>query len=34
MAIDNDKYFDQMMNNCWNLDGQRKNFKRGWNADL
>jgi hypothetical protein len=25
MSIDDDRYFDLMMNNCWNLDG-RKNM--------
>ena len=29
MSIDDDAYFDLMMNNTWNLDG-KKVTKKGW----
>lgn len=29
MSIDDDKYFELMINNAWNLDGSRKNFGKG-----
>mmetsp|Transcript_38441 Transcript_38441/g.58532 ORF Transcript_38441/g.58532 Transcript_38441/m.58532 type:complete len:365 (-) Transcript_38441:9-1103(-) len=32
MSIDNDDYFDLMMNNAWNLDGKRVT-KKGWSGE-
>jgi len=32
MSIDNDEYFDLMMNNAWNLDGS-KVTKKGWKME-
>jgi hypothetical protein len=32
MSIDDDKYFQLMMNNAWNLDGSRVT-KKGWGAE-
>jgi hypothetical protein len=29
MSIDDDKYFELMMNSAWNLDGSRVT-KKGW----
>ena len=33
MSIDDDKYFELMMNNTWNLDGSRVT-KKGWGAEF
>jgi len=33
MSIDNDEYFDLMMNNAWNLDGKRVT-KKGWGGEV
>ena len=33
MSIDNDKYFELMMNNAWNLDG-KKVTKKGWGGEV
>jgi len=33
MGIDNDEYFDLMMNNAWNLDGKRVT-KKGWGGEV
>ena len=33
MSIDNDEYFELMMNNAWNLDGKRVT-KKGWGAEF
>jgi hypothetical protein len=30
MSIDDDKYFEVMMNGAWNLDGSRAPAKKGW----
>jgi hypothetical protein len=30
MSIDDDKYFEAMMNAAWNLDGSRAPAKKGW----
>jgi len=32
-SIDNDDYFDLMMNNAWNLDGKRVT-KKGWGGQV
>ena len=32
MSIDNDQYFELMMNNTWNLKGDRVT-KKGWGAE-
>ena len=32
MSVDNDDYFDLILNNAWNLDGSRVT-KKGWAAD-
>ncbi len=32
-SIDNDQYFELMMNNAWNLDGSRVT-KRGWGGEF
>lgn len=29
MSIDDDKYFEAMMNSVWNLDGTKQNFTKG-----
>ncbi len=31
MSIDDDKYFEQMMNAAWNFDG--KSFNKGWKGE-
>jgi hypothetical protein len=33
MSIDEDKYFEVMMNSAWNLDGA-KTTKKGWGAEF
>ena len=33
MSIDDDKYFELMMNSAWNLDGSRVT-KKGWGAEI
>jgi len=33
MSIDDDAYFDLMMNNAWNLDGKRVT-KKGWGGEV
>ena len=33
MSIDNDEYFQLMMNNAWNLDGN-KVTKKGWGGEV
>jgi len=33
MSIDDDAYFDLMMNNAWNMDG-KKVTKKGWGAEV
>ena len=33
MSIDNDEYFQLMMNNTWNLDGKRVT-KKGWGGEF
>ena len=33
MSIDNDQYFELMMNNTWNLDGSRVT-KKGWGGEV
>jgi hypothetical protein len=33
MSIDDDKYFELMMNSAWNLDGARVT-KKGWGAEM
>jgi len=33
MSIDDDAYFDLMMNNAWNLDGKRVT-KKGWGGAI
>jgi hypothetical protein len=33
MSIDDDKYFELMMNAAWNLDGSRVT-KKGWGAEV
>ena len=33
MSIDNDEYFELMMNNTWNLDGKRVT-KKGWGGEV
>lgn len=29
MSIDDDKYFELMMNSAWNLDGSKKAYGKG-----
>jgi len=29
MSIDDDEYFELMMNSAWNLDGSRKQYSKG-----
>lgn len=33
MSIDDDKYFELMMNSAWNLDNSRVT-KKGWGAEI
>jgi hypothetical protein len=33
MSLEDDKYFEVMMNNAWNLDGS-KITKKGWGAEI
>lgn len=33
MSIDDDAYFELMMNNAWNLDGSRT-FKKAWKGEI
>ena len=33
MSIDDDAYFELMMNNTWNLDGKRVT-KKGWGGEV
>lgn len=33
MSIDDDKYFELMMNSAWNLDGSRVT-KKGWGGEF
>lgn len=33
MSIDDDKYFEVMMNSCWNLDNSRGNYSKGWKGE-
>lgn len=33
MSIDDDAYFELMMNNAWNLDG-KKVTKKGWGGEV
>lgn len=33
MSIDDDKYFEAMMNSCWNLDNSRKTYSKGWKGE-
>jgi len=33
MSIDDDAYFELMMNNAWNLDGKRVT-KKGWGGEV
>jgi len=33
MSIDDDQYFEVMITNCWNLDGEKKNYGKGWKSD-
>lgn len=33
MGIDDDKYFELMMNSAWNLDGSR-NTKKAWGGEF
>ncbi len=34
MSVDDDKYFELMMNNCWNLDGNTKTYQKGWKGEI
>ena len=34
MSIDDDKYFEQMINTCWNLDGSKQAAKKGWKGEI
>ena len=34
MAIDDDKYYEAMMNSAWNLDGSRKNYGKGTKMEV
>ena len=29
-SIDDDVYFEQMMNSSWNLDGSSRNYGKAW----
>ena len=33
MSIDDDKYFELMMNSCWGLDGSTKTYAKAWRGD-
>jgi len=33
MSIDDDKYFELMMNSAWNLDGSKKQYGKGVRLD-
>jgi len=33
MSIDDDKYFEVMMNSCWNLDGSKQAYGKGWKGE-
>ena len=33
MSIDDDKYFELMINTCWNLDGSRQTYGKAWRGE-
>jgi hypothetical protein len=33
MSIDEDKYFEAMMNSAWNLDGSKAPAKKAWKGE-
>jgi len=33
MSIDDDRYFEQMINTCWNLDNSQKSYQKGWKGE-
>ncbi len=34
LSIDDDKYYEIMMNNAWKLDGNNYNNIKGWKNDI
>jgi hypothetical protein len=34
MSVDDDRYFELMINNAWNLDGTRGNYQKAWREEL
>jgi hypothetical protein len=34
MSIDNDQYFELMINTCWNLDGKAQTYQKGWKGEI
>lgn len=34
MSIDDDKYFEQMINTVWGLDGGFKSYGKGWKGEI
>ena len=34
MSIDDDKYFELMINTCWNLDGKAVTYQKGWKGEI
>jgi len=34
MSVDTDEYFETMMNNAWNLKGDRNKVKKGWGGEF
>jgi hypothetical protein len=33
MSVDDDKYFEAMMNSAWNLDNSRKPVAKAWRGE-
>jgi len=34
MSVDDDRYFEQMMNSAWNLDGSKSGGQKAWKGEI
>lgn len=33
-SIDNDVYFEQVINTCWNLNNENRNYGKAWRGEF